>query len=323
MKSSAPTRTHLPEGQPTAGIELSRDTGNPTMDSGSAPEPLRLLAGGSAFERRLLESARVDRIPGASLEHLARALKVPGVPAPAALLEGAVQASRFGKYGALVGLGAFGLVAAQVTLPWPSPAASEASAASGSSSSALITAHATATLAPAASEVETAPLPPSLTSSAASVSTPAPSVELRRPATRPRVGVSSSSSRAQASASKALTKPPPAAGSGGLRAELRALEVIQSALRAGRAEEAGRALRDYERRFPQGELALEAELLRVDVLLARGHAGQARARARQLLARPDAARYRARLEALANDGDPAVAPRAGVNPPRLHIEGRR
>ena len=63
-------------------------------------------------------------------------------------------------------------------------------------------------------------------------------------------------------------------------------------------------LADYEQRFPKGELRLEAELLAVDVALARGERKRARERASQLLARPEAERYRQRLEALQRAAGP-------------------
>jgi TolA-binding protein len=99
-------------------------------------------------------------------------------------------------------------------------------------------------------------------------------------------------------ATRASAKPAAAAVDRSLRAELRALEASQSALMAGRNAEAQRALDDYAARFPQGELALEAELLQVDVLLAHGERARAHELARALSARGDAARYRERLEAL-------------------------
>jgi hypothetical protein len=89
-----------------------------------------------------------------------------------------------------------------------------------------------------------------------------------------------------------------AAARAGLREELRALEAVQSAVRAGRGSEARRGLEDYARRFPEGELRLEAELLGLDVSLVRGERRQARERALELLKRPEAARYRERLQAI-------------------------
>lgn len=320
MNSSAPTRTPPTEDQPTAAVNTGANTG---INTESALEPLRLLAGGNAFERRLLESAGVDRISEASLEHLARALNVPSASASTALREGTVQAVRLGKYGSLVGLGALGLVAALAAFPWLAPAASEPTSATVLSGPAPITITEHETLTPSSSEVEVAPMGP--VAGSRWTSAPSPQVELPPPAAKARAGAGASRLPAQVSTSKVHAEPTAAVRSSGLRAELRALEATQSALRAGRAEEAVRALDDYARRFPRGELALEAELLRIDLLLARGQERRAHAQARQLLARPDAARYRERLEALAGDGasDSTLAPRSGVNSPRPHIDERR
>jgi hypothetical protein len=115
------------------------------------------------------------------------------------------------------------------------------------------------------------------------------------------VAVGHASARANSSAVSRRPEPPAVVGSSpehGLRAEVRAVEAIQQALRAGRAGDAERRLDDYSRRFPGGELAIEAELLRIDLDLARGDRAAARARALALVARPAAARYRERLEAL-------------------------
>jgi hypothetical protein len=138
---------------------------------------------------------------------------------------------------------------------------------------------------PAASPVREAVLPPR------EISPPAPSTK--------------ASATGQASASSVALRrasPPAAVGDRGvergLRAELRAVEAIQQALRAGRADDAERRLADYSRRFPRGELAIETELLRIDLDVARGDQVRARERARALIARPAAGRYRERLEAL-------------------------
>jgi hypothetical protein len=88
-----------------------------------------------------------------------------------------------------------------------------------------------------------------------------------------------------------------------LRAELVAVEAIQRALRAGRNSDAERRLADYARRFPRGELALEAELLSIDLDVAQGELERARSHARELLERAEATRYRARLEALTTHAD--------------------
>jgi hypothetical protein len=143
--------------------------------------------------------------------------------------------------------------------------------------------------------VAVAPVPPA----------PAASLVLPLPERRPPAPSTKASAPGQPSASSvALRRASPSAtvhDSGverGLRAELRAVEAIQQALRAGRAGDAERRLDDYSRRFPRGELAIEAELLRIDLDVARGDHVRARERAQALIARPAAGRYRERLEAL-------------------------
>jgi hypothetical protein len=268
--------------------------------------PVRLLAGGgTAFEHRLLESARADQIPGASRQHLARALKVPSAPTPAHLPRALLQSSRFGKY-SLVGLGAVALLTAWASRQMPGQRMSG----QGSPAPPFTVQH-RVELAPASASVEVearASVSPNgaLEASVPSPSVPSPSVPAPGGPSAPRVRTRSATSPAPASTSAStpsastpsVSTPSFAPARGGLREELRALEAVQSALRSARSSEAERALEDYARRFPAGELALEAELLGVDVALARGERRQAGERARQLLARPDAARYRARLEAL-------------------------
>jgi len=83
-----------------------------------------------------------------------------------------------------------------------------------------------------------------------------------------------------------------------LAAEMRAIENVQTLLGWGQAQQADAALRDYRASFPHGELALEADLLNVDVALAQGDLARARALARDLLERPGAGRYRARLSSM-------------------------
>jgi hypothetical protein len=306
MKSSAQSPTPLAELEP----------------------PIRLLeGGGSAFERRLLESARGDCIPAASLEQLARELRVPSEclqSLPARSLGEVLRASQLTRYGSFLGVGGLGLVAALAFSRTPAPVAfNRASPASVEAPLRFI---------------ETTPVaaPPSLVPASsvslaaagpATMSEPAASQPAEPVATPPVIRKSRSSVRSRALAARTEPSPAPSAPSpvaGGLRAELLALETVQNALRAGRTPEAARALADYGRRFPHAELALEAELLGIDLLLARGEREQARTQARELLARPAAARYRERLEALSDGArDLANTPRSGANLQPVHIDGRR
>jgi hypothetical protein len=98
--------------------------------------------------------------------------------------------------------------------------------------------------------------------------------------------------------------------SGGLQAEQRQLELVQKALESGRGAAAARALAEYGAVFPAGELGFEAELLRIDVALARGERERALALARAFESRPGAERYKERLAAFigsAARGEPDAA----------------
>jgi hypothetical protein len=253
-----------------------------------APPARSLAEEGTALERRLLESAHADAMPAASLERLARALSVPNV-APAG--SGATP-SRLARQGLLTKLGAFGLVGAMAgaaALRWLGNASDPPERSAPAEIAPAETAPAE-TKAPAAPLVE-APDPRGRETSHAPARASAVAATARRP--RP-----ARASTHPAAPSEARSDVPEAHG---LRAELSAVESVQRTLRAGQFSEAERGLAAYWRRFPNGELVLEAELLRVDLDAARGDLERARAHARKLLARPGAARYRARLEALMRD----------------------
>jgi hypothetical protein len=247
--------------------------------------PARSLAeDGTGFERRLLESARGDGIPAAARERLARALNVPLTATPVARVarpSGAGMRWRAVSSSA-VRWSVFGLVGA-------------AAAAMGAHR--WLGGAPAATAAPAAVEVSApvAATPVLLPPAVSAAVSPVPSTRV--------AAAGRASARPSSSRRVPLRASPPAVAGGsgderGLRAELRAVEAIQQALRAGRAGDAERRLDDYSRRFPRGELALEVELLRIDLDVARGDRAGARAHARALVARPEAARYRERLEAL-------------------------
>jgi hypothetical protein len=255
------------------------------LEAESALEPVRLLAGASSpFERRLLASAAQDVMPAAALQQLAQALHVPSSALPTLGAE-LQRTAWLGKYLALAGLGALGVVASVVASGGRgTPARTEA--------------------APVAAVVAPAPTPAPEAVSLAAVSLAAVSLAEVPPAEAPRIDVA----RTEPARPKIATRRPRASAHAaaqpqrvaeqGLRAELQALEAVQSALRAQHAQLAADALAAYSRRFPEGELAREAELLGVDIALARGDHELARARARELLSKPDGARYRERLDAL-------------------------
>jgi hypothetical protein len=119
----------------------------------------------------------------------------------------------------------------------------------------------------------------------------------------------------------ALGKPVATRARGTLLEEVRLLDAIRSALRAGQLESASRALGQYEQRFPEGELRREKSVRALDLLLARGQQGPARARARELLLQPGMQRYAAHLHAIAES---AEAPSdSGSDTGDAHIRGRR
>ena len=85
---------------------------------------------------------------------------------------------------------------------------------------------------------------------------------------------------------------PPAAALGATTAdaaalthELAALDMARTAVAGGRARRALALLDGYAHAFPDGRLALEAEILRIDALAKSGHAGSARHRAQAFLQR--------------------------------------
>jgi hypothetical protein len=71
--------------------------------------------------------------------------------------------------------------------------------------------------------------------------------------------------------------------------EVRAFELAEASFRRGDIPGAAAALDRYDRDFARGVLAPEAEVLRIELLEAEGHAGAARERARAFLAANPAA----------------------------------
>jgi len=82
--------------------------------------------------------------------------------------------------------------------------------------------------------------------------------------------------------------------------ELARLRQARTALAAGRVDEAGSILAQYEESFPKGVLLPEAKAMHVDVLLAAGHADEARSEAEAFIVRypnsPQAGRMRVLVE---------------------------
>lgn len=121
---------------------------------------------------------------------------------------------------------------------------------------------------------------------AASTTRPADSASAAATA-RPRPAVAS---RPPASASD--TEPSP------LAREVRAIDVARRALSAGDARAALSTLDQHDRDFPNGPMRTEAEVLRVDALVASGDQAAARRLASQLLARDPAGAHARHLRSV-------------------------
>jgi hypothetical protein len=270
-----------------------------------ALEPPRLLAGsGSPLERRLLESAGVDRMPAASRLQLTRALAGAGAPL-AVRLVGWLSVSHVVKYAALAGLGTLALLGGWVALERPALSPLEP----------VARLPAPAGLLPSPAREPAAP-PPAANAIASAIDMP-PSASAARDVSRP-------TPPRRAAPKRRTSAAIPAPAEMGLGAELHLLESAQTALRAGRDDDAQRALDEHARRFPAGELALEAEVLGIELSFSRGEHARAQARARSLLLRPAAASYRHRLEALERVRGGANKPTSsGANPSSSHMEERR
>jgi hypothetical protein len=293
----------LPPSQPSSvatasDSDASSSTGPCRVTAQSvAADPIRILAGGGgAFARLLVESAGGDGIPEAPLRRLAEALSVPLPAPPAAPLSTAASAAHAARWGVLrssaasiVGLAVIGALASQwpTRAPQVNAAAPPPELASGLPSASAAGALSAATLASLAPAAPAAATP---TAASAGDGALAPINATRRPPEARR------GARAAA--------PPKARGNdeaSALTQELRALELAQRALRAGRVDAAERALGAYRQRFRRPTLAVEAELLEIDLLMARGQRPAAEVRARALIARAGAGRYRERLAALLPD----------------------
>jgi hypothetical protein len=82
----------------------------------------------------------------------------------------------------------------------------------------------------------------------------------------------------------------------GLLREVRSLDAVRAALRAHDGVRALERLDAYASEFPQGELAIESQVLRVSALVQTEQLGRARSLALRTLALPGSTRYRTELE---------------------------
>jgi hypothetical protein len=83
--------------------------------------------------------------------------------------------------------------------------------------------------------------------------------------------------------------------------EVKQLDAARAALRASAPQAALSRLDEYDARFPDGELALEAMVLRVQALSSSGQHAAALRLARQASSRPGSERYRAELQRISGE----------------------
>jgi hypothetical protein len=289
--------------------------------------PIRLIDGGAGErERRLIASAQLDRTPSGAKARVAAALggvlepnESPSIPAPAAperAASGALRSRSGARWSVgIVGAGVLGAIA--LTL-WLSASPGAKNADSTPSGRALEPSDAPSRHSPAA-------LPPAELPQQADLTQP----NLVRPDPLPQsVAPRSQRSRPQRPFKQGVVTH--GAPDAGLLAEVRALEAVSSALGAGHAERAARELDAYRRRFARGELAIEADVLAIQIAIARGDDEVARASAERLLALPEAEHYRARVRALlASERDdsapsnPENEERPRSNGAAAHMKARR
>lgn len=106
-----------------------------------------------------------------------------------------------------------------------------------------------------------------------------------------------------ANASRSASANGGAAGPSALTREVRAIDVARAALDRGDAGGALAALDQHDRDFPAGPLRTEADVLRVDALVARGNRAAAKALAQQLLARDPASAHAKHLRSVVGEAE--------------------
>lgn len=268
-----------------------------------AQDPPRLLGGGSARERQLLQSARWDAAPSGARERMAAALGPVLESRP-----GTLPRARFTPRAALLGLAGAGIAAYLLASLLSPPAAAPQ-------------ARPEPQLAPLADEqpvslggLSAAAASPERAEGAPVLQEPAPQRQHRAPS-----ALLDTAHTGAAPPQRSTSKRAAAATSAGtLLEEVRLLDAVRSALRAGELSAAKRTLGQYDRRFPGGELRNEKSVLALDLLLAQGQREPARARALQLLEQPGMQRYAGQLRAIV-----AGSSARGSDPDDTHIRARR
>jgi hypothetical protein len=285
--------------------------------TGAELAPRRLLDGGAGeHERAWLASARLDRVPSSAKARVAAALGgVLEPPAAPSELEPAAHGAALPRSGTRWGLGMVGAsVVGAMALSFRLLAPPGESSTPAASKRAVSTSAASSLEAPAA-ESPKAGSPP----------------EPKQQAEPPQRTVPSRSARSGPSLPKKRAANAHAEPTGsGLLAEVRALEAVSAAIGAAQLDRAARELAAYRRRFGRGELAIEADVLAIQIAAARGDDAAANADAERLLARPEAEHYRARVHALlGREVPPSSTPnredaeRGRSNEPAAHMRGRR
>jgi hypothetical protein len=277
------------------------------------PAPRRMLDGGGGEPARsLVASARLDRVPSSAKARVAAALGGvlepdavrPGESVPSAR-SGALSrlATRFGLY--VMGTGVVAGVALALWLR----------AAPGESSNASSTPPVVSAPPPKAAAQGAAPGAESATGGSRTeheepfaVTRQAEPTRAGEPTRRaaPTPQIEHAEHQVPSPVARATPQRSSPEGDGrqgdvldsGLLAEVRAIEAVNAAISAGHARLAAREIEAYRRRFPRGELAIEADVLEVQIATLRGEHATARAAAKQLLARPEAQHYRARVGSL-------------------------
>jgi hypothetical protein len=241
------------------------------------------------FERELLSSARADRVPDGARERVAGRLGLLGLAGPRAsdADHGPAGAAALTKPALLgvAGVGVLGL-ALWGALPAAPP---------GALSDVPALQTTAAALPPALIAVPTtAVVEPPARTAASRIGEPTALPAARRVVRQKNKSVASTSAAMLDTSSR--TKP---SSSEGLLEEVKQLDRARGDLASERASLALAVLDDYERRFPAGQLALEASVLRASTLAANGRVDEARTLARRLLAQSGSARYRAELRPIA------------------------
>ena len=296
-------------------------------DAALVPDPPRLFRDGTALERSLLHAARRDAVPGGARERMAAALgpvlaDTPALPCSDKPTRGEWLRAACTPRAVLLGLVGAGITAYLLaSLLSPPAAVSGAAGGPAACSSGLPLVPAPDELPLSASGLATQAASPDLTEGAPVLQQSAPQRRHRAPSVKL---ATAGSDAAQLERRVPVGKQAAAAGSKGtLLEEVLLLDAIRSALGAGELPSAARALGEYDRRFPRGELRNEKSVLAVDLLLARGQQGPAQARARELLEQPGMQRYAAHLRAIAESGSAEGTSGSGSDTGDAHIRARR